>query len=320
MSLHQQAEWKGKKEEFEKKQANLKDELLAEERKLRGLHQQIGQSHSEWQRLDELRRACENSPELSIDKAMSRLEEIQSNYYRHKNELEQLQKDGEARRKEFSKLKHQGLPSYPPEVYEMRETLKEVQISHLLFAECIEIIEPDWQVAIEAFLARDRFSIYVPPEKFLQAKKLGERKRYSFYISPYSSARLPQVREKSILSYLKILDNNITERLIPLNEVILVKSVEEGHKYNEFITITASGYRQDRRGGIFIASNIKFYCGGLAVERQLKESEEEIVSIAKEIEKLQQLVQAVNRQMREAENEIVLLKKKEEYWKEVSNS
>lgn len=314
MALQQQEKLRAGKEEFEKSQAALKEQLLEQERKLNLLHQQIGQSHSEWQRLDELRRACERIPkDLDMQAMMAKMEEAQARYYQHKNELTQLQKNVETSRKELQNLKQHKLPSYPGEVYEFREILTNSGISHLVLAECIEITEPVWQLAIEAFLARDRFTVFVPEDAFLRAKKLGEKHRYGFYITRFCTTSLPKPRHNSILSYLSIVDNRVNDRLFQLNDVILVKTVEDGHQYPNDITITMQGYRQDRRGGIFIANNIKFYCGGLAVERQAKEVAEEIEATNRKIDELHQLLYTDSHQMKDAEENLVLLKKKEEW-------
>lgn len=316
ISIQQQEELNAKKDEFERTQTRLKEMLVEQDRKLNQIHQQIGQCHSQWQRLDELRKACTAiSKELVYETAMARLEDIQSHYYQQKGELEQLQKSLEAKKKERTSLKKQSLPSYPPEVAQFREILRDASITHSLLAECLEIVAPEWQLAIEAFLARDRFCLFVGERDFLKAKKFGEKNRYSFYISEYCPARLPAIREHSILSYLKVLDERVNTRLVPLNDVILVDSVEEGHKYKGDITITRQGYRQDRRGGIFIANSIKFYCGGLAVERQMEEAEQEIESLVKQIDQVQQTFFTTAQEMREAENQLVLLKKKDEWEK-----
>ena len=315
MTLQQQEQLKASRDEFEKTQTAYKEELLEQERKLNLLHQQIGQCHSQWQRLDELRRACEANPtNLSLAAMTSKLEEVQGRYYQHKNELTQFQKTAETSQKELHTLKQQKLPSYPSEVYDFRNMLAQTNIQHQLFAECIEVNEPFWQLAIEAFLARDRFTIFLDENDVLKGKKMGERNRYGYYISRYRTVNLPKIRPNSILSFLTILDQRVGERLLPLNDVILVKSVEEGHDYQgEFITITPQGYRQDRRGGIFIANNVRFYCGGIAVERQVKELEEESLQTVKKIEELHQLLYVTTREIKEIEDKMVLLKKQEEW-------
>ncbi len=314
LALQQHEKLRASKEEFEKKQEKLKSELIEQERKLNLMHQEIGQCHSEWQRLDELRRACERIPKnLSMEAMMAKMEEAQARYYQYKNELTQLQKNVEACQKELQGLKQHKLPSYPGEVYEFRELLSNSGISHLVLAECLEVTDPVWQLAIEAFLARDRFTIFVAEDNFLRAKKLGEKHRYGFYVTRFCPTRLPKIRPHSILSYLAIQDERVNDRLMQLNDVILVKTVEEGHDYQNDITITVQGYRQDRRGGIFIANNIKFYCGGLAAERQTKELLEEIEGMNRKIEELHQSLYTASHQMKEAEENLVLLKKKEEW-------
>lgn len=302
-------------QQMEENQRQLREKQLHKERQLNSLHQQIGQCHSEWQRLDEIRRTCERiDQDTSTNQMTVEMEELQSRYYQEKNELAQLQNQVGSHKKALSSMEKGRLPSYPDDVLEFREVLDRGEIFNLLFAEAVEILEPEWQLAIEAFLGRERFSLFVAEKDLLQAKKLGEKHRYGFYISPFTRVDLPPVRENSILSYLKISDDRVGERLLPLNEVLLVKTVEEGHRHaRNYITITVQGYRQDRRGGIFIAKNVRFYCGGLAVERQRQEIDEEIAAATREIEKRQAALTTLHGQIRKIEDRLIDIKRREEW-------
>ena len=221
--------------------------------------------------LDQLRLDFEKMAELPIaEKIQESIEEAQERYYQCKNKLSQAQELLATSKKEWASMEKNRLPTYPPDIYDIRDLLSKRNIENLLYAECIEITDPKWQLAIEAFIGRDRFTLFVSEKDFLEAKKIGEKQRYGYYISPYEERELPRhILPNSVLANLKILDHRISGRLFSLNEIVLVDSVEEGHRYKDKITITASGYRQDRRGGIFIARYVRFYCGGLAIERQI---------------------------------------------------
>jgi chromosome segregation ATPase len=305
----------GKITHIEHEQQELKHRQGVQEKELNLLHQQIGQCNSQWQRLDSLRSECEKiTEELPLEKTQDALERAQEHYYQCKNKVARAQEELASYKKELSAMGKKRVPTYFPEIGDFRETLDKERIENLIFAECIEIINPKWQLAIEAFLGRDRFSIYVSPEDFLYAKKLGEKHHYPYYISSYQEQSLPsRINPHSILANLKILDHRISGRLPQLNDIILVDTVEEGHEYKDNITITESGYRQDRRGGIFIARDVKFYCGGMAIELGKQEIAEQIARRSSEIENLRLQLHQANRQVRDLEQELLLMKKREEW-------
>lgn len=304
------------RELIQKDQNELRNSQQKHEKELNALHQKIGKCHSEWQRLEELRKASldTNVVAESPEELKAKQEEIQLSYFQSKNALSEVEKKLSTLRKELATLEESPLPTYPDEIYNFREILDEEGIDHLLFAECIEIIEPKWQLAIEAFLGRERFSVFVDEHDFLQAKKIGERNRYAFYISPYGETEIPtQIRTNSILAQLQIADERIGERLVPLKDILLVDSVQEGHNYKNHITITQSGYRQDRRGGIFIAHKIRFYCGGLAVEQQIQEVEEAIQREKEKIPNLQVKLSLAVEQKKTIEEKLKIIRRKEEW-------
>ncbi|WP_372369897.1 AAA family ATPase [Candidatus Uabimicrobium sp. HlEnr_7] len=311
----EQEKLKTTRELIQKDQNGLRTTQQGHEKQLNALHQKIGKCHSEWQRLEELRKASENmnikeSPQELKDKQ----EEVQLSYFQNKNALSEVEKKLSNLRKELASLEESPLPTYPDEIYNFRDILDEANIDHLLFAECIEILEPKWQLAIEAFLGRERFSVFVDEHDFLAAKKIGERNRYAFYISPYGRTDIPtQIRTNSILAQLQIADDRIAERLVPLKDILLVDTVQDGHKHKKHITITQSGYRQDKRGGIFIAHKIRFYCGGLAVEQQIQEVEETIEREKQKIPNLQVKLTLASDQKRKIEEKLKIIRRKEEW-------
>ena len=305
---------KGKVTQIDQEQQQVKKRELQQEQELRQLHQQIGQCNSEWQRLDALRRDCQNLDAADPQQIQQQLDQSQALYYQRKNEMSQAQAIMADKKKELAAIEQNRLPTYPAEVYEILELLSRQSIKHLLFADAIEIIESKWQLAIEAFLGRERFTVFVDHRDFLAAKKLGEKYRYGYYISAYDTRTLPaMIRHNSILAKLKIVDERITGRLGYLNDIILVDTIEEGHHYQDQISITASGYRQDRRGGIFIAHKVRFYCGGLARERQLQEAQEQITEQRERIAELQLQLQLAHRQVQDGEEQLVSLKRQEEW-------
>ncbi len=311
----------GNIEGMETQQQELRQTLFLQDKELSQMNQKIGQCHSEWQRMERLKKEIETMPQdLDKESIQTTLEQLQEEYYQKKNKLSQARQDMNRLQQERKDMSQKKIPSFPKEIEIFRDILDTENIDNLIFAEGIEITEPKWQLAIESFLGRERFTIFVDEKDFLYAKKLGEKYKYSNYISKYESYPLPtQIRSNSILANLRVLDSRITARLIGLNEILLVDTVDEGHQYSEFITITVQGYRQDRRGGIFIARDVRFFCGGMAMELQLKENEEQISKQQKVIDTLQQEVQENNTQIQTQEEKLIILRKQEEWEKTKEN-
>jgi len=304
--LQEQQTLQGKITQIEKDQQSFKQRQQEKDQELQRLHQQIGQSQSEWQRLDTLRQQAEEV-HIEEDQAtlQKELDQSKEQYYQLKNQLTQAQEQLQSLRKERDQMSRRKLPSFPDEVDQFRAVLQQNKIDHLLFAEGIEITNPKWQLAIEAFLGRERFSIVVHPKDFLRAKKLGEQHRYGFYISPFDSSALPsKIHPNSALANVKPLDPRIQGRLSGLNDILLVDTVEQGHQYPNDITITVQGYRQDRRGGIFIARDVRFYCGGLAIEKQLNDLNEQITTQKDLVDRLTAELQKINSKIQENEKKM----------------
>ena len=301
--------------QIEEEQQKLRQTLQDQDRSLSQMNQKIGQCHSEWQRLDRLRIEVENMPkDLDKKSIQATLEKLQEEYYQKKTQLSQARQNMNTLQQERRSMDSKTIPTFPREIEDFRDILRAEDIEHLIFAEGIEIIEPKWQLAIEAFLGRERFSIFVDDKDFLRAKKLGEKYHFSNYISKYEPLELNlDIRPNSILANLNILDNRIAGRLALLNDILLVDTVEEGHKYQNFITITEKGYRQDRRGGIFIAKDVHFFCGGIAMELQLKENTAQIQKQQEIINTLQDEVQQYNDKVHEQETKLLIFRKQEEW-------
>lgn len=312
----EQEKFKIKQELLKKDQDKFREDQKKEDTKLNVLHQKIGQSHSEWQRLEGLKKAHEASKmEESPEDVRKQQEGLQNWYFQYKNSLEEVEKRLANSKKELARLEKNPSPTYPDEIYNFRDILDEENIEHSIFSECIEILEPKWQLAIEAFLGRERFSIFVARKDLLAAKKIGEKNRYAFYISPYGKRNIPtDILNNSILAQLKVVDNCIADRVVPLKDILLVDTVQEGDEYgSDYITITKSGYRQDRRGGIFIAHRIRFYCGGLAAEQQIKEVEDAIAEQNEKMPHLQTKLNDVMVEKQKLNKKLLLLRKKEEW-------
>lgn len=315
VSLQQQQQiLTGKITALEQEQQNIRSQQLQQEQEASRLHQQIGQYQSEWQRWESVRQQCEQIPsDLSESDIKRQLEQAKEKHYHVKNQITQENNLLQALYKERDQISSKKRPTFPSEIAEFRKILDENQIPHLLFAEGIEITNTKWQLAIEAFLGRDRFTILVDSKDLLKAKRLGEKHRYGYYVSPFYPTTLPStIRPNSILANLRPIDARIHGKLLGLNDIILVDTVEEGHTCRD-ISITVKGYRQDQRGGIFIGKDVRFYCGGLAIERQLNELNEEITEKQESIAKMESQIQATTEKIQECEQQMVLIQRRQEW-------
>jgi len=153
----------------------------------------------------------------------------------------------------------------PPDwVRQMLGALQQEGIESLLVADAIEIQDAHWQVAVESILGRERFTVLVPADRALEARKIGQRLKYRCYVEAYGQPRRPQVRTGSALSVVSLADLRVPDNVIQmLNSVQLVESVDEGHRLGKATSITPDGYRQDARGGIFVGTS-DLYCGSSA--------------------------------------------------------
>lgn len=168
-------------------------------------------------------------------------------------------------RAELSTLDSGNSKRSPPDwVQQMLRELQREQIEPLLVADCLEIQDAHWQVAVESILGRERFTILVAPQHELTGRKIGQRLKYRCYVETFGPARRPQVRAGSALSVVTLNDLRLPENVIQmLNSVQLVESVEQGHGLGRQTSITPDGYRQDARGGIFVGTT-DLYCGTAA--------------------------------------------------------
>lgn len=304
----------GKITTLEQEQQRIRTQQIQQEQEASRLHQQIGQCQSEWQRWESIRQQCEQIPEdLKEGPIKKSLEQEKEKHYQVKNQITQENTALQTLLKERDQISSKKRPSFPSEVQEFRRILEENGIPHLLFAEGIEITNAKWQLAIEALLGRDRFTVLVDSQDLLKAKRLGEKHHYGYYVSPFYQTQLPtNIRPNSILANLRPVDPRINGKLLGLNDIILVDTVEEGHVCKD-ISITVKGYRQDQRGGIFIGRDVRFYCGGLAIERQINELNQEIEEKQEIIAQMDSQIRATAEKIQQYEQQITLIQRRKEW-------
>ena len=232
--------------------------LLKEKEKLDGEHRDLKRYEAE---LSEL------GPHEAAN--LAQLETLKQEREKHvaaeagtRREMGQLIEKISHLRAELSTLDTGSSRRSPPEntAQVLRELSRE-NINGTIVADCIEIQDPAWQVAVESILGSARFTVLVDGQHELAARKVGQRLKYRNYVAAWESGRRHPVRAGSALSVVTIADNRLPEYIVHmLDSVQLVQSVEEGHRLGRQTSITPDGYRQDTRGGIFVGTS-DLYCG-----------------------------------------------------------
>ena len=180
-------------------------------------------------------------------------------------------------RAELSTLDTGSARRSPPEATQqvLRELSRE-GIQGTIVADCIEIQDPQWQVAVESILGTARFTVLVDAQHELAGRKVGQKLRYRNYIAGWEPAKRHQTRAGSALSVVTLTDARLPEYIVSmLASVQLVNSVEEGHRLGRQTSITPDGYRQDTRGGIFVGTT-DLYCGTSAGGHRKAQVESEL--------------------------------------------
>ena len=234
--------------------------LLKEKEKLDGLYRDLKRSESELAELSVGGTEAEDGTARSAALRDERLRLTAAESATRRDLSVAIQKISDLRA-ELSTLDRGEKRSPPDWVTQMLRALSQEGIEAMLVADAVEIQDPHWQVAVESILGRERFTVLVPQERALEARKIGQRLKYRCYVEAYGMARRPQVRAGSALAVVTLADPRVPENVIQmLNSVQLVESVDEGHRLGKATSITPDGYRQDSRGGIFVGT-ADLYCG-----------------------------------------------------------
>jgi chromosome segregation ATPase len=181
---------------------------------------------------------------------------------------------------------------YPAFVNDFRNLLSGKKMDYRMLCDIIEVTDPDWQLAIESILGRDRFIVLVKKGDQLAARQLGEKNRYRGYIVNADEGVAAGSEKPSsdgvALSVVRLLEDGVPKWVVDnLDRIKLVDTVKDGMKAGGQATVTRKGYRQDRRGGISIAVD-RFYCGSLGQDAMRGDLEREVQSLEKEIRKIEE--------------------------------
>ncbi len=184
---------------------------------------------------------------------------------------------------EIAGLRTGSRPRLPRFVLDMKGALKAAGLEHSLLVEVVDVVKPRWQKAVESVLGRDRFTVLVDKRDALRAREVAAQCRYPAYVASLEAAVEVEVPSRSALEAVALKEARAPRWVKrKLADVTLVDSVDEGYRLaKEGATITADGYRQDKRGGVYVGVE-DLYCGGGAgdarrerLQKGLKEAADE---------------------------------------------
>lgn len=163
---------------------------------------------------------------------------------------------------------------YPRYVSEFTSLLEDHGIEHDLLCDVVEILDLSWQLAVESIIGRDRFLVLVGKRDQRQARELAEKSRYRAYIvdrdkqPPIPGSTPPS---DSALALVRFDTDRVPDWVVDnLRRTALVEDVQSGMRSrSNAVSVTRQGYRQDKRGGISIATD-RFYCGTLGQTSQVE--------------------------------------------------
>ena len=280
-------------------QARLQS-LDAHEESLRGEQHVADQARQQAkQQLDDARRAeTENATLLKQEQHLRKLvaeqdgadhESQGKRLVEARSQLGRLQNDEARLREQLSTLTAQlGAwrrgQRYTPEFEQsFRRALDDAGIGHSMLSEIVEINEPRWQAAVEAVLAGYRHVVLLDhPRDREAAWRLGEQHRYKHFVVAERAPTTAPTRG----SLLEVVDFTAAAPewlLRQLDRIRRVEDVGDGAKLGkEQDWITPQGYFRERRGGRHFGVD-DVYFGSAARERQLREGEERLQQIEKQL-------------------------------------
>ncbi len=249
----------------------------------------------ERKRLESLLSEIVDAEPVPIDPLVTQRQQAQRDIVKTELDVEETARQLQDRHAELNLLASKDRRIYPGYVTEFIRALSQQKIKHDLLCDLVEITDNRWQLAIESILGRDRFTIIVDTADQLSARKLGESHRYRGYIAAREYQpnlfESPSSRNQTALDKVQFVDDGIPKWVVDnLGRITLVETVQDGLKLGKgAVSVTAKGYRQDRRGGISIAVD-RFYCGSLGQSTQKSRVEQQVAEQEGRIRSAQRLI------------------------------
>ena len=269
------------------------------------LDTQVGETRSEKKKLEETKIEVEKIQPKDIGKLEKESQELQKTLTRLNIEKEKQENIVSEHKAELEDLRR-GINPYKSYVREFSNKLKEVDISHILLADAIEIVDEKWRCAIESLLGWDRFTIIVDSDYSIKAREIGQRFKYRHYISEAREIVLPSPNPGSALEKVHFLTDKIPLWIAEiLNNTALVNTIEEGYKNLAAFsaTITPDAYMQNAKGGIFV--EIKdYYCGQGGRKERIKTTEKGLIDEQETLKEIERETKSLTEKISNVESEI----------------
>ncbi len=212
---------------------------------------------------------------LELDKAKSLLRELQE-------EQRDLKK---------------GILRYPSSTLALKKVLEAEGISAAVFADQLEVIDGEWQNAVEGWLNTQRFNILVPEQEFQRALSIYDKQPKDVAgvgLPDIARMRKSEVSHGSLAEVVEassVLARRYAAYL--LGDVVRTE-LPTLNTYEKAITKECMRYASRTASRIKEEIYSKWYIGKAAVERRLEELEEEINSTVRNIEKYIQEIKKGN--------------------------
>jgi chromosome segregation protein len=241
-------------------------------------------------------------PSISLDDAQARFQSAEKDFLETSVRVRELEEERASSSRERESLLNNKTP-LPPYVNEFVQALQKANIPYLLIADLVEITELGWQRAIEGALGAERFTVIVEDENDqIQAKKIGERLNYRYFVSPPNSRIEGTAVPDSLWNVTQVSDPRARGWVFGrLAHIRRVADIEEGHRLSRqgTVTITAQAYQQEPRGGRSVTPR-ELVCGRAAREARLRAVEAQLSTIANEMELARQEQRTTKSRLEEA--------------------
>lgn len=205
------------------------------------------------------------------------------------NKINQLGKELKEARGRLTALQATHTKELSAPAQRMREALSAKNIPHLFFSEVVEIVLPDWQPVIEGLIGGDANTVILDrSQDKTNAFGVGEEQKYRGLVTTDRMER-PTPRPGSLLEAVEFRAAVPSWIISRLDQTQRVEDAQAGAALPAGQNwASRKGYYKDRRGGRYIAVDIKreYQFGKAAVLAEIEDLEETIQRVQEELLKL----------------------------------
>ena len=188
---------------------------------------------------------------------------------------------------------------YPDKVRMARRELERQGIPYRQVSDVIEIIDPTWSAAIEAYLGPNRFAFIIDAQnrdELLRAKRILRHMKYPYWCAKPKPVSLVADKD-SVLAKISI-PEDILGYFSNLNRIKRVSTEDEAERYADergMESLAADGYHtySDSRSRVLGIDRAQ-YCGQNTREQRKKTVESTILSLQPRISGLEQETQTLS--------------------------